>query len=96
MVVAAPPSRKWIWIRWLLAGPWAILGSILVMCALAVILPPGPGRVDNLVLPLVLFPLIWAVAFFHAVLSENLLRSLLLNLVVGVSCVGILVARFLA
>ncbi|MEM8654325.1 MAG: hypothetical protein AAGF36_06230 [Pseudomonadota bacterium] len=54
--VAQRPTR---W-RWLLAGPLAFLLSIFAMAGLPSVLPAGAGGVNHLVLPVVLFPLLWA------------------------------------
>lgn len=60
--------------RVVLAGPAAAVVAVLVALAMPIWVPPGVGQVDNMVLPLVLFPLIWAVLFFHACLDANLKR----------------------
>ena len=54
-----------------LAGPWTLAAALVVMAGMATWLPPGEAGVNNLVLPLVLFPLIWAVLFFHACLARR-------------------------
>lgn len=64
--------RKWV--RVALAGPGAIIVSIALMAGMALWLPGGAAGVDNLVLPLVLMPLIWAALFFHACLDRKLAR----------------------
>lgn len=68
----SPPSRKWI--RILFAGPGAVIVAIVVMAGMALWLPGGAAGIDNLVLPLVLVPLIWAALFFHACLDSRLAR----------------------
>jgi hypothetical protein len=70
-------------IRWVLAGPVAAIVAVLVLMGMPLYLPAGPGGVDNLVIPLLLLPIIWAMLFFHAVLDSSLAR---------VACVGALVA----
>lgn len=80
---ALPPSAKGhaqIFWRYFWAGPWAFINSLLVMTGMAVWLPRGSAQVDNLVIPLVLFPLIWAVLFFYACLDRQLRRVMLVNL----------------
>ena len=68
-------SRRWI--RILLAGPGAVIVAVIVMAGMAPWLPGGAAGIDNLVLPLVLAPLIWAVLFFHACLDRKLVRVVL-------------------
>ena len=61
--------------RWILAGPVALAVAIAVMAAMPLWFPEGTAGIDHLILPTILFPAIWAAAFFYACLSENLLRS---------------------
>lgn len=61
--------------RWLLAGPVTLLVAVLVMAATPVWLPAGAGGVDNLVIPILFFPLLWALPFFYSLLEEKLLRA---------------------
>ena len=81
--------------RWVLAGPLALLAAFATMAAMPLWLPAGRAGVDNIVLPIVLTPLIWAVPFFYACLEPNLGRcalvllaaTLLQGLVVAVTMV---------
>ncbi|MEV4935994.1 hypothetical protein MRBLSP13_004242 [Sphingobium sp. LSP13-1-1.1] len=68
-------SQSWRkWTRILLAGPGAVLVALVVMAGMPLWLPGGAAGVDNLVLPLVFVPLIWAALFFHACLDRRLSR----------------------
>ena len=58
-----------------LAGPGAALTTLGVVAALAAVLPPGPGGVDAIAVPLVALPLVWAAAFFHACLDPSPRRA---------------------
>ena len=42
--------------------------------------PKGAASIDNIVLPIVLFPAIWAAFFFYTCLDRNLLRAWLVTL----------------
>jgi hypothetical protein len=75
-------SRGRLWLRVLLAGPLAFLCAALVMTGSSLWLPKGAGQIDNLVLPVVIFPAIWAIIFFYTVLDRRLLRAF--------ACVGAL------
>ncbi|SNS35328.1 hypothetical protein SAMN06295912_10521 [Sphingomonas laterariae] len=68
----SPTSRKWL--RVFFAGPGAVIIAMVVMAGMALWLPRGAAQIDNLVLPLVLVPLIWAALFFHACLDRRLGR----------------------
>jgi hypothetical protein len=66
--------RRVLW-RVLLAGPLVFVCAALVMCGGALWLPAGRAQIDNLVLPIVLFPAIWAALFFYACLDRQLHRA---------------------
>lgn len=93
---ATTTARRRFWGRFLLAGPWTFLAAFVVMASLATWLPEGPGQVDNLILPLVLFPLIWAVMFFHACLTRDLKRATVTNLAVTGLCGVLLAVHFVS
>lgn len=67
-------ERMQRWIRIGLAGPGAVIVALVVMAGMTRWLPGGAAGIDNLVLPLVLLPLIWAALFFHACLDRRLGR----------------------
>lgn len=62
-------------VRWLLAGPGAILAGLATMAAMPLWLPAGAAGVNDVALPIILTPLLWAVAFFYAVLARDLVRA---------------------
>ncbi|MCE7797123.1 hypothetical protein LWE61_11195 [Sphingobium sufflavum] len=86
-------SRKWI--RILFAGPGAVIIAIVVMAGMALWLPRGAAGIDNLVLPLILVPLIWAALFFHACLDQRLARVAGVALVLLVVHGGLVAHKFL-
>jgi hypothetical protein len=61
--------------RGLLAGPFALIAACLIMAGGALWIPPGTAQVDNLVFPIVLFPLLWTALFLYACLDKNLARA---------------------
>ena len=61
--------------RWLLAGPGAIVLGLVTMCAMAIWMPAGGAGVNNIAIPIILTPLLWAVPFFYAALEPNLERA---------------------
>jgi hypothetical protein len=68
------------WSRGLLAGPVAFVTAATVMAGGAAWVPPGAAQIDNIVLPIVLFPAIWALLFFYTCLDRRLLRAWVLTL----------------
>lgn len=72
-------SRVW---RVFLVGPLVFLTAIAMMAGAAVWYPPGPAKIDNIVLPLVMFPLVWALLFFYSCLDSQLKRAYVLVLIV--------------
>ena len=79
--VAARPVTT----RWLLAGPGALLAAVATMSVMPLWLPRGAAGVTHLAFPIILAPLIWAVAFFYACLEENLVRA---SLVIAAAVLG--------
>lgn len=57
--------------RFWLAGPATLVVAVLVMAAMSLWLPKGQAGIDHLVVPLVLFPFIWAAVFFYVVLEAK-------------------------
>ncbi len=68
-------ERRRLWSRVVLAGPVVFLCAALVMSGGALWLPKGPAQIDNIVVPIVLFPAIWAALFFYACLDRRLGRA---------------------
>jgi hypothetical protein len=85
-------ARKWIRVGF--AGPGAIVVAVAVMAGMALWLPGGAAGIDNLALPLVLFPLIWAALFFHACLDRRLGRVALVALGLFVLHAGLVAHKF--
>jgi hypothetical protein len=67
--------------RWLLAGTGALLAALATMAAMPVWLPGGAAGIDNIALPILLTPLLWAIPFFYACLEENLPRGVAVTLI---------------
>lgn len=86
--------RKWT--RILLAGPGAVLVALVVMAGMPLWLPGGAAGVDNLVLPLVFAPLIWAALFFHACLDRRLSRVAAIAGALFILHAGLVSYKFLA
>lgn len=89
----SPRTRKWIRIGF--AGPGAAIAAVAVMAGMALWLPRGSAGIDNLVLPLVLFPLIWSALFFHACLDSRLGRVALVACGLFVLHAGLVAHTFL-
>ena len=60
--------------RWVFAGPVSFVNAILVMMGMAVWFPKGTAEVDNIVLPLLVFPLLWVIIFLYVALDRKLFR----------------------
>lgn len=89
----AGARRQRAWLRGLLAGPVVFLAAALVMCGAALWLPKGAAQIDNIVLPIVLFPAIWAALFFYAMLDRKLWRAWLITLLLAAAN-GAAIAQF--
>ena len=81
-------------IRIAFAGPGAVVISMAMMGGMALWVPGGAAGIDNLVLPLVLFPLIWAGLFFHACLDSRLTRVAIVALTLFALHAGLVAHRF--
>ncbi|MBO6752609.1 MULTISPECIES: hypothetical protein [Spongiibacter] len=69
-VQKAGSSSDAMWPRWLLAGPLCFLCAFVMMAGASIWLPEGPARIDNVAIPLVLFPAVWGVLFFYSCLGR--------------------------
>jgi len=86
-------TRKWLRIGF--AGPGAAIIALVVMAGMSLWLPRGAAGIDNLVLPLVLVPLIWAMLFFHACLDSKLGRVAIVALGLLALHAGLIAHKFL-
>ena len=89
----SPASRRWIRIGF--AGPGAVIIAMVIMAGMALWLPVGAAGIDNLVLPLVLLPLIWAGLFFHACLDSRLARVAVVAIGLFAVHAGLVAQKFL-
>lgn len=53
-------ARKARRMRWYLGGPGAFVLSVLLTAVLPLVMPAGAGGIDHIVMPVILFPLLWA------------------------------------
>lgn len=79
---------RYLWSgRFWMAGPATLIVSVLIMASVSLWLPEGNAGINHIMIPLVLFPLIWGCVFFYVVLEAQLKRlywvMLLLFLVHG-------------
>ncbi len=88
-------ARREAAFRWVLAGPGALLAGLLLMASLPLLLPKGAGGLDHLVFPLILAPLLWAVAFFYALLERDMARGALVFAAAILFMAGAIVAVFI-
>ncbi|MEM6578819.1 MAG: hypothetical protein AAF678_10030 [Pseudomonadota bacterium] len=76
--------------RWILCGPVALIVTLLVMMGMAHWWPGGAAQIDNIAMPVVLFPLIWAGIFFYALADDKLARAALVMTILMVANVVLL------
>lgn len=82
-------------LRWLLAGPLALILAILLMACLPFALPAGRGGIDHLVLPVIFFPLIWAMLVILPVATARLVGLIRIYLLLLAICVAIVALKLL-
>ncbi|WP_293884255.1 hypothetical protein [Sphingomonas sp.] len=83
------------WIRIGFAGPGAVVIALVTMAGMALWLPRGAAGIDNLVLPLMLVPLVWAALLFHACLDRRIGRVALVALLVFMVHAALIAGQFL-
>jgi hypothetical protein len=89
--------RKWRWptfVRVVLAGPGAIIISLLFVACMPVWFPKGAAGIDHIALPVIILPGVWAVLFFYAVLDRSLIRVALVAAGLVVLNLGLLIWHF--
>jgi hypothetical protein len=83
------------WSRGLLAGPVAFVTAVAVMAGGALWVPKGAASIDNIVLPIVLFPAIWALLFFYACLDRRLPRAWAVTIALLLLNSGLIAIQFI-
>ncbi|MEM8553501.1 MAG: hypothetical protein AAGF71_01610 [Pseudomonadota bacterium] len=77
--------------RWIAAGPLGLIATAMIIVGMVFYIPQGGAQVDNLVIPVILFPLIWAAVFTYTILDESLPRLYLSLIVLILANTGLLV-----
>jgi hypothetical protein len=75
MIPQTSNPRVRAWMRGFLAGPIALVAACLAMAGGALWLPAGRAQVNDLVMPVVLFPLLWTLLFLYSCLDKRLARA---------------------
>ncbi|MDO9452273.1 MAG: hypothetical protein Q7J29_05375 [Stagnimonas sp.] len=92
--VAALPTqtgnRRRAWSRGILAGPVCFLVSILVMAGASLWYPQGPAQINNIAVPIAVFPAIWAALFFYLMLDNKLGRAWVVAIVLLLVHAGVI------
>ena len=63
------------WARAILVGPLVFLCSLGIMGGANLWLPPGAGGVNDIVLPILLYPAVWTALFFYACFERRIWRG---------------------
>lgn len=75
MSLVGKNNQRWRYLvstRFWLAGPVTLIVSVLIMAAMSLWLPEGRAQINHLVVPVILFPLIWSAVFFYVILENNM------------------------
>ena len=78
------PGRLRPWLRALLAGPFALALTALIIAVMPFWVPKGSGGVDHIAFPLFFMPAIWGVIFFYALLGRSVGRIAVVMTVIAV------------
>ncbi|MEM1275144.1 MAG: hypothetical protein AAGH74_01335 [Pseudomonadota bacterium] len=92
--IAGGISARPLLVRWILAGPMTLIASFLIMAGMVFWIPEGEARIDNIAVPVILFPLIWSAVFFYVSIEQNLPRGVIIMTLLCVSQLGILISGF--
>lgn len=76
--------------RWILGGPVALIVTLLIMMGMAHWWPRGVAQINNIAMPVVLFPLIWAGVFFYLLAEDKLARATLVMVALALGNLGFL------
>jgi hypothetical protein len=94
-VLNIPTSpRTSLILRWITAGPLAIIAAVLTMASTPLWLPKGAAGVDHMILPIILFPAFWAVYFFYALIESRPMRALVVFAVVLAANAAVIYLQF--
>ncbi len=80
--------------RFWICGPVCFLLAVIVMLGMALWFPVGAADINNIVIPLVLFPALWAGIFFFAYLEPRLMRVCFVYALLGFPNTALIAARF--
>lgn len=81
-------------LRWVMAGPLTLLAAVLSMALAPLILSPGSAGVDHLILPILLFPALWAAYFFYALMEPRPVRGAVVMTVIVVVAAALIYRQF--
>lgn len=71
-----------LFVRWLLAGPGAIVFALAALAAMPVWFPRGAAGINHVAFTATLFPAFWAIPVFYVLLEERLGRAAFILLAV--------------
>lgn len=88
------PGKGRAWSRGILAGPVCFIVAALVMAGASLWYPDGAAHINNIVVPIAVFPAIWAVLFFYLMLDRKLGRAWTVAMVLLVVHAGLIGQHF--
>lgn len=64
-------------LRWIMAGPLTLVAAAVTMASMPLWLPAGAAGIDNLIIPLLLFPALWAGYFLYSLMEAKPVRGII-------------------
>lgn len=64
-------------VRCMLAGPVTLIVTVAIMAGMTVWWPGGAAGIDQIAMPLILFPVIWVCVFVYGLMEDRLGRGCL-------------------
>lgn len=78
-------------LRWTLGGPVTLIVTLAIMAGMTVWWPAGGAGIDQVAMPIILFPVIWVCVFVYAVLEDHLGRGCLVMVALIIANAALLV-----
>lgn len=91
--LAGWPARDTV-LRWIMAGPLALIAAVVTMASMPLWLPVGAAGIDNLIFPILLFPALWAVFFLYALIEARPARGTAIITAIILTNAALIYSRF--
>lgn len=81
-------------LRWIMAGPLTLIAAVVTMASMPLWLPGGASGIDNLIFPILLFPALWAIYVFYALIEPRPVRGTVVFAAIIIANAALIASRF--